>query len=172
MSASSTHLRLHHLCIFAEDVDRSIGFYSQAFGAEITSEWNEVIDDTGQCFPGRGVFMRLSANSFIEIFPADPGAPAPDFPVRAYNHMCFASLDCNADYARALAAGADPYAPARAREKGVDWDGTPKTMILADARRSLIRIAYLKGPDGEIIELIETDSPLLGGSKTTGKEMR
>jgi catechol 2,3-dioxygenase-like lactoylglutathione lyase family enzyme len=151
-------LKLHHVCIFAHDIEHSVRFYTAAFGCRMSLDWSETVSEDGRRFPGRGVFLRARDDTLIEIFKADD-TDALEFPTRAINHLCFATQDCNADFKRAVAAGAVPYLPRRARDLGIAWDGSPVTMDLNGNVSTRIRIAYLKGPDGEIIELLEGDLP-------------
>jgi catechol 2,3-dioxygenase-like lactoylglutathione lyase family enzyme len=146
---------LHHVCVFALDIDRSIRFYTAAFGCSHCIEWEEAVTDAGVRFAGRGVMLRAGESTFIEIFPADADAEEQGFPVRGQNHFCFATSDCQAAYRRALAAGARAYAPARVRSRGIGWDGSPVGMTVGGARPTRLVISYLKGPDGEIIELLQ-----------------
>ncbi len=98
--------------------------------------------------------MRAISNCFQH--PADEGAESIEFPVVSINHLAIASKDCLQDFQRAVGAGAVVYVPQRAKDKGVNWDGSPRRMRLGPEGSLEVHIAYLKGPDGEIIELLES----------------
>lgn len=151
-------MQLHHICLFAEDVAHATKFYIRAFGATIWAKWDVVVSSAAD-LPGEGIFLRLGGGTFVEIFPSDPGVKSDPFPRAGVNHFCLTSNDCEADFKRAIAAGARQYRPARVAERGLPWDGGPMAMRLGDADGPRVMVAYLKGPDGEIIELIQYLDP-------------
>lgn len=149
-------LRLHHVGVLARDVDRSVRFYVEAFGCTPYLEWQVALGTSGQDFPGRGVMLISGDQTRMEIFPALNEGEPPYYPPRGVNHFCFAVADCDAAYARALRAGGSAY---RVRRGPVDWDGRPTDMQIGDGVTAQIRIAYLSGPDGEVIELLQEFGP-------------
>jgi catechol 2,3-dioxygenase-like lactoylglutathione lyase family enzyme len=145
-------IEIHHVCIFARDIDRTVRFYQAAFGLAPVSEWTVADGADGQRFFGRGLMLSAGHSTFIEVFPATEGEEEQDFPLRGINHLSFGTTDCDDAYARAMAAGGQPY---RVMRNGVDWDGRPMSMTVEAIPRITIKIAYMRGPDGEIIELYE-----------------
>ncbi|MEW6511952.1 MAG: VOC family protein [Bacteroidota bacterium] len=124
--------RIEHTTITARDQERSVAFYTTMLGFRVDREmW----------FPESGlriVFLRLGGTE-LEIFgvPAPKGEPAPDDnEVVGYKHICLLVDSVDEEYARLSAAG-------------VPFRIAPVTV------QGLVRIAFLKDPDGLDVELLE-----------------
>ena len=68
------------------------------------------------------------------------------------NHLALCVADVDAAYARALAAGAVPFEVPIPSEH---WDGAPLDVIMSGNRPEPMRMAFLQGPSGELIELYQ-----------------
>lgn len=123
----------HHIALKCKDFEKSIAFYS-AIGLTLYARW--------QATPTREIaLMELPAGGMMELF-SDGGEMFPE--EGKYVHFAMKSNDVEGDYARALAAGAISHiAP-----KTVDLDSSPVKLRL--------HLAFVKGPDGEQLEFIES----------------
>lgn len=122
-------MKLHHIALKSSDIEKTLAFYT-AIGMRQVAEWGEGM--------GRTVMLDIGDGTRLEIF-ANGGD---EFPPRGkWLHLALASEDVDASYAAALEAGATALTP-------------PKTVDIPTARPTpmSIRIAFVKGPDGEEVE--------------------
>lgn len=136
----------HHVAIRAVDFDTTIKFYTEGLGCTVRYEFS---------VPGRidrAAFVDAGDGRFIEVF--GPGSTVQAEGRRrrsdeeategALLHFCLRVADVEASYARALAAGATSrIAPRRAN--------------LAGAPPAEVHIAFVDGPNGEVIEFLKSD---------------
>lgn len=126
----------HHVGLTVTDIDRSQGWYREAFGFQL---------QLGFELPGgvRGAMLRSDAGARIELFQV-PGAtdglrwadPPTAMQTRGFGHVALEVDDLDAVHARAVEAGAaDVWAPRQSPEPGR-------------------RMAFVHDPDGNLIELI------------------
>ena len=109
------------------DIERSIGFYRDAFAFTLVRRWGA---------SPRAAMLDMGDGSILELFERPQAVRLDGHLV----HIALRSGDVDADYARALAAGAaELTAP-----KDVDIPADPVYPV---------RIAFVKGPDGEPVEL-------------------
>ncbi len=130
-----THIKaVHHIGVMTVDMERSLRFYRDAFGGTIVHSFD---------IPGGTINMVGLGDAIVELVPMSPpfapvsvsGAPA-----CGLAHFALTVDDTRAAYESALAAGGKP-----AMMKPVELPlGTKKAVI-----------AYVFGPDGEIIELYQ-----------------
>jgi len=122
---------IHHLALSAADYEKSIKFYTDGLGFVKVAEWGE-----GK---GRGILLDIGNGSHFEIF-ANGAADAPDD--KKFVHFAFTTSDPDAAYANALAAGAKSHM----EPKDVDIPATPALPV---------RIAFVRGPDNELLEFFK-----------------
>lgn len=123
----------HHIALRAFDFEKTLQFYKDAFGYERRFGWGE---------PGkRAAMLGAGDSNFMEIF---EGREAGDIPEGAVLHFAVRVADTDAVYQKALAAGATSVVE-------------PKNVDLAGDYVVKIRIAFVKGLDGEVIELFHND---------------
>ena len=140
---------LMHVAIFCPDVDESIRFYREGLGFSRTYEWTKTYTATGKTvYQGRGVYVELEGETYLELF---PGEVRTDGPV---HHIGLAVSNVDELYARSLAAGGRPFA-------FEDWSGEPTTVTLDGDPEMEVRVAFVQGPAGELIELYEQYSPVV-----------
>ena len=136
----------HHVAIRAADFDATIKFYSEGLGCTVRYEFS---------VPGRidcAAFLDAGDGRFIEVFgpasmvQAEGRRRAPDEePTEgALLHFCLRVADVEASYARALAAGAVSRIP-------------PRVANLAGEPPAEVHIAFVTGPNGEVIEFLKSD---------------
>ena len=131
-------LGFHHVGLKAADFDKSRAFY-RALGMKETLAWGEGARSIALYDVGDGGKIEIFANGGEEF--SSNGK---------WIHFALRADDVDAAYAAALAAGAEPLTP-------------PKTVELnSRPRLSTIRVAFVKGPDGEQIEFFSEVEDLRG----------
>lgn len=126
----------HHVAIRTSRWDRSLAFWQEAMGFQLAVQWGEE--------PRRACMLDTGDGNYLEIFERDPlpeGAPAAESEIL---HFCFRTDDCNAALERARAAGAEVTKE-------------PTSLAVFGDPPIPIRIAFFKGPDGEICELFQNE---------------
>jgi catechol 2,3-dioxygenase-like lactoylglutathione lyase family enzyme len=139
-------LGMHHTAISTPDLERSIAFYRDLFGFDLTMDWSwprgSVAMDTTHALrdtSGRVVMLEREGAK-LEVFQYETPTPTPASPDRTncdhgITHLCFEVKDIDAEYARLRDAGMKFHAPP------VDH-GT-------------VKCTYGRDPDGNVIEIIE-----------------
>ena len=122
----------HHLSIKVRDLNASIKFYT-ALGFTERFSWGEA--------PKRTVLLDTGDGNYFEISQGDPEKTHGD---GIFRHIALRADDCAAALEAARAAGAE----VTVETKDVTLSTNPPTPI---------RIAFLKGPDGELIELFQNE---------------
>jgi len=118
----------HHVAIRVHDFDASVKFYTEVLGFTERVRWGE-----GN---GRGILLDTGDGNYLEIFAG--GAPGPK-PEGAFLHLALRTD--NVDKAIEVA-----------RAAGMEVTVEPKDVSLGTVPA---RIAFFRGPDGEIIELFQ-----------------
>jgi len=125
----------HHVAIRTADWDRSLKFWEGALGFQVAIQWGEA--------PRRAAMLDTGDGNYLEIFERDPvpeGWPSEG----SILHFCFRTDDCDAALERARAAGAEVTVE-------------PKTIEINGTLQVPVRLAFFKGPDGEICELFQNE---------------
>ena len=121
----------HHLSVYASDFDKSLAFY-QKLGMSVYTAWGEG--------DSRIALLDTGDGSLLELF-AKPGM---DVPAEGrFQHLALHVENVEAALNTALAAGATLQMPVTV----MDLDSHP--------RKITIQIAFVKGPDGEVLEFIK-----------------
>ena len=131
---------LNHCAIFSENLGRSVKFYEDAFGLKVKARWTEiglVTDGNEQRIASPGAHLEDGEGRRIEIFESadSTGNRESQKPI---NHFAFEVSDVPSAFQNVLAAGVTP--------------DTPPSIVTAGSFRA--EVAFLRGPDGERIELI------------------
>ena len=123
----------HHVALRAFDFDKTLQFYKEAFGYERHFGWGK---------PGnRAAMLGIGDGNYVEVFEGrKPGEVAEG----GLLHYAVRVEDTDAVYQSALAAGASSVM----EPKDVDIEGDHTVRV---------RIAFVKGLDGEVIELFYND---------------
>ena len=126
-----TTLGFHHIGLKYADLEKSLQFY-RALGLTEIVRWGD---------PGKEIVMlALSDGGRIELLPNGGDEFSPK---GKWLHFAMKTEDVDGMYERALAAGALSLTP-------------PKTVPLASTPKPMsIRIAFVKGPDGEELEFFK-----------------
>lgn len=115
---------LHHVAMNVTSLERSISFYERAFGFTLMRKW------------GSAAMLDIGDGAILELFER-PDAPQQEGRLL---HIAVKTDDVDAAYARAIEAGATEQTP----PKDVDIPADPVFPV---------RLAFVKGPDGEPVEL-------------------
>lgn len=136
----------HHVAIRAVDFDATIGFYTEGLGCTVRYRF---------AVPGRidrAAFLDVGDGRYIEVFGSGSSVQAegrrrrPDEePTEgALLHFCLRVTDVEAAYARALAAGAVSRIE-------------PRTAKLGGEPSAEVQVAFVTGPNGEVIEFLKSE---------------
>lgn len=125
----------HHIAMRVKDFDASVRFYTEGLGFRKGISWGEGAK--------RAIMLDTGDGNYVELFAGGTDAPKPE---GAILHFALRTTDCDA-------------ATARAREAGAGVTMEPKDVDIPSAPNSTpVRIAFCKGPDGEIIEFFQNAS--------------
>ena len=146
MKSLGTAPGFHHVAIRAVDFDATIRFYTEGLGFRVHHAWS---------VPGRidrAAFLDAGDGRFVEVF--GPGSivqaegrrrfPNDEPTEGAVLHFCLRVADTDAAFARAIAAGAMGRVE-------------PITRRLDDDPFVEVRIAFVAGPSGEVIEFMQSE---------------
>ena len=127
----------HHIALKSSDFDRSLSFY-KALGCKIDFEWGSGKEHIAMIEIGGGARLELFADGADQYVPNG-----------RWVHFALGVENVQAAYEAALAAGAKTVkAPAI-----MALPSTPKKMTL--------QVAFVEGPDGEVIEFCKTVVPTI-----------
>jgi glyoxylase I family protein len=141
-----THTGFHHVAIRAVDFDATVRFYTEGLGCSVRYQFS---------VPGRidrAAFLDMGDERYIEVFGQGSTVqsegrrrrPDEEPTEGALLHFCFRVADVEAAHARALAAGAVSRVTPSKRQLG----GEPPAEVY---------IAFVTGPNGEVIEFLNSD---------------
>lgn len=122
---------MHHLALYVKDFDKSYKFYTEGLGFVPVAGWGE-----GN---GRAVMLDIGDGGRFEMFAGGPEAEQSN---ARFAHFAFATTDADAAYSNAIAAGAVSHI----EPKDVDIPSNPVMKV---------RIAFVKGFDGEVLEFFQ-----------------
>ena len=123
----------HHVAIRVADFDAAVKFYTDALGFTTKITWGEG--------DGRAIMLDAGDGNYMEIF-AGGKEPKPEGSIL---HFALRTSDCDAALNRARAAGA----VVTMEPKSIDIQSKPHV--------TPVRIAFCKGPAGEIIEFFQNE---------------
>lgn len=122
----------HHVAIKASDFDKSVAFYTEALGFVPRHRWGEG--------DKRAILLDTGDGNYLEVFAGGTKERKPD---ESILHMAFRTNDV----AGTLEA---------VRQAGAKVTIETKDVVLGDDPPTPVRIAFFKGPDGEVIELFQS----------------
>ena len=121
----------HHISMWVSDLDASIKFYTEGLGFKLRLAWGPENK--------RVVLLDTGDGNYLELSPGETDGFNPNGLIR---HFAFRTDDCDKAIAAARAAGAE-----------VTME--PKDVVLSSDPPTPIRVAFFKGPDGELIEFFQ-----------------
>lgn len=135
----------HHVAVRARDFDATVKFYVEGLGFKVHFPFS---------VPGRidrAAFLDAGDGRFVEVFGQGSNVQsegrrreAGEEPTEgALLHFCLRAADTDASYARAIAAGATSRVE-------------PVTRRLSEDPLVEVRIAFVTGPNGEVIEFLQS----------------
>jgi len=122
--------QIAHWALKVSDVERSLAFYRDTLGFP---EMMRLHHDDGSLFL---IYLRVTDQQFLEIFPEGAGAMAPDENANAINHICLQVANIAATAEALHKAGVSLF-----REPKLGVDGNNQ--------------CWIKDPDGNRIEFME-----------------
>jgi glyoxylase I family protein len=125
----------HHLAMRVKDFDASVKFYTEALGFTEKIAWGEG--------DSRAVMLDTGDGNYLEIFSGGADGPKPE---GAYLHVAFRTDNCDDAIEQARKAGAE----VTVEPQDVDIASRPQP--------TRVRIAFCKGPDGELIEFFQNEA--------------
>lgn len=134
--------KVDHLAIAVLDFDGVLSWYCDRLGFSVRQRWHQIQT-------GRKLAYLVHGATVVELIEADAGAeahslpatPAGYFAATGYNHVCFAVEDVE-------------LALMALRERGVETFAPPEERALGTSGW-LRRIAFVRDPEGNLIELAE-----------------
>lgn len=121
----------HHVAIRVSDFDASVKFYTQTLGFRPATGWGEG--------DKRAVMLDTGDGNYLEVFAGGTTEPKPEGTIL---HIAFRTADVDA-------------AIARVRSAGMEITTEPKSVEIPSQPPLPIRLAFFKGPDGEVVELFQ-----------------
>ncbi|MNY15133.1 Glyoxalase-like domain protein [compost metagenome] len=122
----------HHVALRANDFDATVKFYTEGLGFVEKNNWGEG--------DKRAVLLDSGDGNYMEVFAGGSGEPQPE---GYFFHVAFRSDNVDAAVEVAVAAGAIVTV-------------APKDTILGVNPPTPVRIAFVKGLNGEIIEFFQS----------------
>jgi glyoxylase I family protein len=118
----------HHIALRAHNYDKTFEFYTKALGFTPKLSWGE-----GN---SRAAMLDIGDGGCVEIF----AGGAENQPDGAFWHLAFKTTDPDGAYEAAVKGGA--------KSNKVPYD----TIINGAEKNQPVRLAFVNGPDGELIE--------------------
>lgn len=125
----------HHIAIRVRDFDKSLNFYQSILGCQPKISWHEK--------PKRAVMLDTGDGNYIELFERPDQAPATGEGVLLHLALRTTNID---------------ESIARVRGFGCEVTIEPNDLVI-DSKpfKTPVRLAFFKGPDGEVIEFFQNE---------------
>ena len=126
----------HHAALRVRDFDATLRLYQDGFGFVHRFGWG--------AGDSRAAMLDTGDGNYLEVFAGSKRPLGEDAPEGALLHLALRTPDVDAAYARAIAAGARPQS-------------TPQDVVLDGDSPVPVRLAFVVGLDGEVIEFFQND---------------
>lgn len=135
----------HHIAIRVYDFDATLKFYQEGLGFTRKYGWGADERATGGK-DSRAALLDVGDGNYLEVFAGGTRQPGEEVPEGTMLHFAFRTNDTDAALERARAAGAT-----------VTME--PKSVVPphADEPAQTLRVAFVRGLDGEIVEFFQND---------------
>jgi catechol 2,3-dioxygenase-like lactoylglutathione lyase family enzyme len=135
--------RFNHVMLYVSDLEASIDFYTKAFDLKVTNRLDSLRitqpDGSQIAADVNMAFLKFPGQDFVYEFSERANYPDSALVGDHFQHLGVDVLDIESAFQRALDAGGKLMAPVRTVEgKGV-----------------AAKNAFFRGPDGEVVELME-----------------
>ena len=131
---------LHHVALWSKDFDRSVDYYTRVLGLQPRYQWGEA--------PKRAIIMQCGNDGHVEVFERPDHE---DTPAEArLLHLALSTRDVDGLYQASLDAGCKSRVEPKDAQLANHVEGGPSHMK--------VRIAFVEGLDGEVIEFFEDKS--------------
>lgn len=127
----------HHIALRATDFEATLRFYQDGLGFTRAYGWGEG--------DSRAAMLDTGDGNYVEVFAGGTRMPEGEAPEGALLHFALRTPDADAAFARAVAAGAQAHI-------------APKDVVLPGDPPVPVRLAFVRGLDGEIIEFFQNAS--------------
>jgi glyoxylase I family protein len=124
----------HHIALSVFDFDKTVEFYASGLDFKVRYGWGEA--------PHRAAMIDIGSGDYLEVF--EGGKSPLETAQGVLLHFALRTSNTDAAFAKAIAAGA----VVEMEPKDVPIKGTPEIVV---------RIAFVKGPDNEIIEFFQNE---------------
>lgn len=121
----------HHVAMRVKDFDASVEFYTGVLGFKKTISWGD--GDT------RAIMLDTGDGSCLEVFAGGSSEPKPE---GAFIHIALCTDNCDA-------------ALDRVKTAGMEVTMEPTDILIQSSPPTPVRIAFFKGPDGEVVEFFQ-----------------
>ncbi|MBQ2966635.1 MAG: VOC family protein [Clostridia bacterium] len=125
----------HHIALSASDFEKSLKFYTEGLGFTVYRSW---IAGSGK----KIALLDMGNGNCIELFSDGEKAEYPAEPAGSYFHLALNTTDAKSAYEKAIAYGAPSHK-------------APAEYTLPAQPPIEAVIAFVKGPDGELIEFFQ-----------------
>ena len=122
----------HHVSFRVRDIEASIKFYVEGLGFVPKLSWGQGEKRTVLLDTGDGNYFEISGGGS-------------DMPEGIFRHVALRTTDCDT-------------AIERARTAGAEITVEPKDVLLPSDPPTPVRVAFFKGPDGEVIEYFQNET--------------
>ena len=123
---------VHHIAIAAADIDASIQFYTEGLGMKPVAFWGEG--------DGRAALLDIGDGTHVELFATGTRHAQKH---QKLKHFAIRTTDPDKAFENALAAGAKEKMP-------------PTTLDIPSEPPLPVRVAFVYGPDNEVLEFFQT----------------
>jgi lactoylglutathione lyase len=124
--------QIAHVALKVKDLDRSLAFYSGKLGFKEMMRLDKPDGSPGVWL----VYLRITDDQFLELFPEGEGDRAPGSNATAINHICLGVADLDKTIAGLAAAGV-PLSIPKKMAADLNWQ------------------AWIEDPDGNRLELMQ-----------------
>jgi catechol 2,3-dioxygenase-like lactoylglutathione lyase family enzyme len=146
VDSSLSPLKLHHAGVVVDDWEAAVRLYEEALGLSVKVGWRVDGSPVANVGTQEGTCFEVIPRSVIDGLPDWPEAYAERMQEPVI-HICLRTDDVDAAYERAVAAGMKTI-----------WEPRDIEIETTSGLGEMsVRLVFLEGPGGEVIELLQGD---------------